>query len=206
MSNVKKSNTWTMEEVHKIINWHNEVHTYVMSILMSHMMVTKNPQNVHRKCFWTILVTFIFDIKIDVIMCEPHYVNLFFMNLFHSLCVWLFDIWHLFDNLTSFWQLDIFLTTLHLFWYVQQDTWAMGHMGKGVSCVILKIEMGYLGGWGTWAMGHMGNRAHDHNVGKFVSWLILKIEMGHLGGWGTWSMWSCAWSCATSLILHFDIS
>ena len=28
MSNVKKSNTWTMEEVHKKINWHNEVHTY----------------------------------------------------------------------------------------------------------------------------------------------------------------------------------
>ena len=34
----------------------------------------------------------------------------------------------------------------------------MGRMGKGVSCVILKIEMGYLGGWSTWA--------HDHNVGK----------------------------------------
>ena len=28
MSNVKKSNTWTMEEVHKKINSHNEVHTY----------------------------------------------------------------------------------------------------------------------------------------------------------------------------------
>ena len=64
----------------------------------------------------------------------------------------------------------------------------MGHMGKGVSCVILKIEMGYLGGWGTWAMEHMGNWAHDHNVGKWVSWLILKIEMGHLGRWGTWVM------------------
>ena len=51
----------------------------------------------------------------------------------------------------------------------------MGHMGKGVSCVILKIEMGYLGGWGNWV--------HDHNVGKWVSWLILKIEMGmgHMG-------------------------
>ena len=72
----------------------------------------KKPQNVHKKCFWTILVTFIFDIKIDVNMCEPHYVNLFifFVNLLHSLCVWLFDIWHLFDNLTSFWHFDIFLT------------------------------------------------------------------------------------------------
>ena len=56
----------------------------------------------------------------------------------------------------------------------------MGHMGKGVSCVILKVEMGV-----PWGMGHMGNWAHDHNVGKWVSWLILKIEMGHLGGWGT---------------------
>ena len=61
----------------------------------------------------------------------------------------------------------------------------MGHMGKGLSCVILKIEMGYLGDgahgqWGTWA--------HDHNVGKWVSWLILKIEMGYLGRWGTWVM------------------
>ena len=113
---------------------------------------------------------------------------IFFVNLLHSPCVWLFDIWHLFDKLTSFWQLDIFLTTWHLFWYVQQDTWAMGHMGKGVSCVILKIEMVYLVGWGTWVMGHMGNRAHDYNVGKWVSWLILKIEMGHLGRWGTWVM------------------
>ena len=42
---------------------------------MSNMMVTKNPQNVHRKYFWPILVTFIFDVKIDVIMCEPHYAN-----------------------------------------------------------------------------------------------------------------------------------
>ena len=53
----------------------------------------------------------------------------------------------------------------------------------------------------------MGNRAHDHNLGEWVSWLILKIEMGHLGDgahgpWDTWSMWSCASSCATSLILH----
>ena len=33
----------------------------------------------------------------------------FFVNLLHSLGVWIFD------NLTSFWQLDIFLTTWHLF-------------------------------------------------------------------------------------------
>ena len=63
----------------KTINWHNEVHT-LMSILTSHMMVTKNPQNVHRKYFWEILMTFISDIKIDINMCEPH-VNLFLGGL-----------------------------------------------------------------------------------------------------------------------------
>ena len=59
----------------------------------------------------------------------------FFVNLLHSLGVSFFDIWHLFDKLTSFWyfdtfnlnhlsphraissfwQLDIFVTTWHLF-------------------------------------------------------------------------------------------
>ena len=31
----------------------------------------------------------------------------------------------------------------------------MGHMGKGISSLILHIEMGHLGGWRTWVMGHM---------------------------------------------------
>ena len=77
----------------------------------------QNPQNVHRKYLWPILVTFIFDIKTDVNMCEPHYANLFvFVNVLHSPDVWLFDIWHLFDNLTSFWQFDIFLDKLTFCW------------------------------------------------------------------------------------------
>ena len=41
------------------------------------MMVTKNPQNVHRKCFEHFWMNFIPDIKIDVNMCEPHYANFF---------------------------------------------------------------------------------------------------------------------------------
>ena len=114
----------------KKINWHNEVHTYWRQFLTSHMMVTKKLKNVHRKCFWTILVTFIFDIKIDINMCEPHYVNLFF--LWTSSIVYVFDfltfdifltIWHLFDNLTSFWHMS---NVAHGRW----GTWAMGHMGK----------------------------------------------------------------------------
>ena len=91
---------------------------------------------------------------------------IFFVNLLHSPCVWLFDIWHLFDNLTSFWQLDIFF-----------DIWAIGHMGNGTHGqrgIMVNIEDRDGVPWG---MGHMGNGAH--------------------GQCGT-----CAWSCATSLILH----
>ena len=99
----------------KLTSWGSHILT---SILISHMMVTKNPQSVHRKYFWTILVTFIFDIKLDINICKPCYVNLlFFVNLLHGPEIWLLwhlSIWHLFDNLTSFWQFDIFLTLWHL--------------------------------------------------------------------------------------------
>ena len=44
----------------------------------------------------------------------PHEVNLFFVNLSHSPGVWFFDIWYLFDNLTSFWQFDTLLKKLQL--------------------------------------------------------------------------------------------
>ena len=95
---------------------------------------------------WTSLCQFIFLWTSSIV------------HVFHFL---IFDIflttWHLFDNLTSFWQLDIFF-----------DIWAMGNVGK----------------WVSW---HSEDR-------DGAPW-----EMGQ---WPTWSMWSCAWSCATSLILH----
>ena len=48
-----------------------------MSILMSNMKVTKIVQK-HFLCpFGGFLVTIICDVKIDISMCEPHYVNLF---------------------------------------------------------------------------------------------------------------------------------
>ena len=88
----------------KFTQWGSHI---LMSILMSHMMVTKNPQNVHRKYFWAILLTFIFDIKIDINICEPHYLNLFFLWTSSIVCMFdflIFDIllttWHLFDILT----------------------------------------------------------------------------------------------------------
>ena len=137
-----------------------------MSILMSHMMVTKNPQYVHRKCFWTILVTFMFDVKIDINMCEPHYVNyFFFVNLLHSLCVWLFDIWHLFDNLISFWHLDSFLTTWHLFW----------HMGNG-KCGQMGIMVNTEDTDGKpWGMGHMGDGAMGHMVNVVMCFIMCNF-------------------------------
>ena len=49
------------------------------SILMSNMKVTKIVQKHFLCTFEGFLVTIICDVKIDVNMCEPHYVNLFFL-------------------------------------------------------------------------------------------------------------------------------
>ena len=59
----------------------------------------------------------------------------------------------------------------------------MGHVDKWVSWLILKIEMGYLGGWGTRVMGHMGNGTHGQRR------ILVNTEyrdgvpwgMGHMG-------------------------
>ena len=95
-----------------------------------------------------------------------------FIYFVNSPCVWLFDIWHLFDNLTSFWQLS---------------TWIMGHMSDGAH-----------GQWDTWAkgivvnsedidgvpwrMGHMGNGAHGQHVMCWImcnflntAWILTKF-------------------------------
>ena len=87
----------------------------------------RKPSKTLSHPFWGFLVTIICDVKNWRQCVWTSWQFIFFVNLLHSLCVWLFDIWHLFDNLTSFWQFDIFLTTWCLF-----DTWTMGHMGKGV--------------------------------------------------------------------------
>ena len=123
-----------------------------MSILTSNMKVTKIVQKHFLCTFWGFLVTIIWDVKIDVNMCEPHYVNLFF--LWTSSIVHVFYFWHLFDNLTSFWQLDIFLTTWHLFW----------HMGNG-KCGQMGIMVNTEDRDGApWGMGHMGHGAHGQCV------------------------------------------
>ena len=89
----------------------------------------------------------------------------------------------------------------------------MGHMGKGVSCVILKIEMGYLEGWGTWAMGHM------IIIGQMGIIVNTVDRDGAPWGWGTWAMGHmvnvvmCLIMCNflntawifTKILLHIDI-
>ena len=106
MSKNKTPRLWRrFTKKNKLTQWGSHILT---SILTSHMMVTKNPQNVHRNYVWAILLTFIFDIKIDINICEPHYVNLlFFLWTSSIVCMFdflIFDIfstaWHLFDILT----------------------------------------------------------------------------------------------------------
>ena len=66
------------------------------SILRSDLMIIKTPQNVHKICFWGVLVTFTSEVKFDLIKFEPHYVKFFFFpNLLHSQGVWHFDIWQI---------------------------------------------------------------------------------------------------------------
>ena len=99
-----------MEEVHKKIKltqWGSHILT---SILTSQMMVTKNPLNVQRKYFWGNFDDLHIWRKIDINMCEPHYVNLFFL--------WTSSIVQMFDYLTF----DIFLTTWHF------DTFNLNHL------------------------------------------------------------------------------
>ena len=80
----------------KMTQWGSQI---FMSILTSHMKVIKIGQKYFLWTFWGFLVSIICDIKIDVKMCEPHYVNFF--------CVWTSSIVQVFDKLTF----DIFLTT-----------------------------------------------------------------------------------------------
>ena len=132
---------------------------------MSHMMVTKNPQNVHRKCFWTILVTFIFDVKIDVNMCEPHYVNLFFLWTSSIVCV--------FDFLTF----DNFLTNCHLFDIL--TSFNLNHLSPSqgyFSKFILHFELNV-----HWLIAHF----HPHR-----SWIIIIISSSLLIiGFCLWVDW-----------------
>ena len=56
--------------------------------------------------------------------------------------------------------------------------WARNHnVGKWVSWLILKIEMGHLGGWDTWFMRHMVNVVMCLIMCNFLNtaWIFTKI-------------------------------
>ena len=73
---IKKSNNLTVEEVDKI-TWHSEVYTQ-WGQFWCHLWWSSIILKILIKCFWPILMTFICDIKINIIMCEPHCVTLLF--------------------------------------------------------------------------------------------------------------------------------
>ena len=117
MSCIKNSNSLTMEEIHKIKFTMRFIYNEVFDINYgSHQM----PSNCLCKVFWPILI----------VWCQNwlHYVLtslcwvIYFVNLLPSPAVWLFDIWHLLDNLTSqtFWHLSDIWT---YFWHF--DTWLL---------------------------------------------------------------------------------
>ena len=168
MSNIKKSNTWTMEEVHKKINWHNEVHRYWCQFWRHKWWSLKTLkmfiESIFGQFWWpSYLMSKLTSICVNLIMSIY-----FFVNLLHSPDVWLFDIWHLFDNLTSFWQLDTWLIT-----------WAHGeHVQDHVFneyCQYLLDPDGGQGWWGTWAMGPMGDwHILAYNI-ITTGWILTKI-------------------------------
>ena len=94
------------------------------------MMVTENLQKLHKICFGAFSIIFIFRLKIDLIVCEPHCVIFIFrltinlivcepdcvkLNfLWTSSIVKVFDfltfdiLWHMKYNLQFFYIFDIF--------------------------------------------------------------------------------------------------
>ena len=100
MSNLKKSNTWTMEEVHKKNYWHYEVDTYWHQFWCHIWWWPKTLklciESVSEQFWWpSYLTSKLMSICVNLIIM-PIY---FFVNLLHSPYFW---------HLTSFWQLDIF--------------------------------------------------------------------------------------------------
>ena len=69
------------------------------SILNSNVEIIKTPQNIfygHIKMFFTIIKC---DLKIDLIMSDPHYIKLYFMNLLlYRTGFWPFDMWQIIGN------------------------------------------------------------------------------------------------------------
>ena len=80
LSSVKKSNTRTISEVNKKMSLTSWGSNFMRSNLTSHMMVTKTPQKDVLLTIWGVSMNVNFDLKIDLIVPEPHYVKFFFFR------------------------------------------------------------------------------------------------------------------------------
>ena len=75
MSNVKKSNTSTMDEVHKKFNLTQWGSHTIRSILRRNMKIIKNAPKHILWSFWRFSVTIICDIEFDLRVCKSHYIE-----------------------------------------------------------------------------------------------------------------------------------
>ena len=98
-----------------MFGWILYVHTYWLNFDITqdgHQDPSKCPQ----KVFWPILMTFICDVKIDVNMCESHYVNLFFFVNFSTVQVFDFLILNYISSSQGYsyrFRMHLFLMLMH---------------------------------------------------------------------------------------------
>ena len=78
ITNVKYTNMLTNNQVNKNFNWTQGGSHKLISYFMSHMMVTENIKNLHKVCSGAFATIFICSMKINIIICETHSVNLIF--------------------------------------------------------------------------------------------------------------------------------
>ena len=149
LSDVKKPNSYIMNEVHKNINWTLWDSDIMKSILRLHMMITKTSQNVHKICFQVIWMTFTCDLKIDLIKFKSPYVKFIFMNLMHSEAAWLFVFWHIIHN----WFLVHFLLAIfrHMTHYLNHLSPSQGYFIESPSSK-------------TTSLKYLWNTAHFHTL------------------------------------------
>ena len=102
MSKIQTPRLW--RRFTKELNWHNEVHRYWCQFWCHKWWSLKTLkmfiESIFGQFWWpSYLTSKLMSIFVNLIMSIY-----FFVNLLHSPDVWLFDIWHLFDNLT-FWHI-----------------------------------------------------------------------------------------------------
>ena len=131
-----------------------------MSILTSHMKVIKFGQKYFLCKFFRVFGNHYmwhqnWHQYIWISLCQ------FFVNLLHSpgIGCFFFDIWHLYDNFTSFDILTYYLNHLS-----SSQAWAQGYMWHiPATCMLLNNALNLDGDrddeahgqWDTWAMRHM---------------------------------------------------